>query len=63
MKEKEKTEIIKEIQRILLKKDISVKCVYDLGKWLRDNLETAEEYGNKPEFRDFLNNLKESVSK
>ena len=54
MEKLNKQEIIKEIQRMLLKNDYSVKCVYDLGKWMLENLETSREYINKPNFKDFL---------
>ena len=54
---KQKIEDIKEIQRILLKKDYSVKCVKDIGDWMLNNLETSKEYINKPEFKNFLKEL------
>jgi len=52
-----KQEIIKEVQRMLLKNDYSVKCVKDIGDWMLKNLETSREYINKPEFQDFLKQL------
>ena len=56
-----KEQIIKEIQRILLENNYSVKCVKDIGNWMSENLETAEEYINKPEFRFFLNKLESQL--
>jgi hypothetical protein len=45
-----KQEIIKEVQRMLLKNEYSVKCAYDIKDWMLKNLETSEEYINKLEF-------------
>lgn len=53
-----KEEDIKEVQRMLLNKDYSVKCVKDIGEWMLNNLESSKEYVNKPEFKDFLKHLK-----
>ncbi len=57
MEKQNKKEDIKEVQRMLIKKDYSVKFLKDLGEWMKKNIETSKEYINKTKFKYFLENL------
>lgn len=62
-----KLEIIKEVQRILLNNDYSVYCAFDLGKIMKEKLETNSEYftrmkkEGKTSFEDFKSIRKQDL--